>query len=448
MIEKELKNKIPVKPGDTIEALIHDLTHDGRGICRFDGYTVFVKNALPQEKCEIKIIKTGKKFGEATLIKRFNNAEIRAEDQCPNPSCSGCSLINMKYDAQLSFKEKSVKNTLNKTVKIPNLKVSPIIPMEDPFHYRNKASFHLGTSDNGSPLIGFYKPGTHEVVSCTQCSILDKSINELYDEIKKMIEGNPAKFNGNILDVIVRKGDKLLICFIVTKAGIISEENVSSLTKADSIIETPLKTDRKATDWKNAKLLKGKNHTMIKTADLIYRLSARSFFQVNTRQADILFKTAIGLSKINKTNTVADIYCGVGALSLMLAKKTEHVWGIEISKRSVKNAAQNAALNDIYNASFHAGKADKLINDLFIKKKITPDVFFIDPPREGCEKNVIELILKIKPKRIIYISCNPATLARDILYFTAENYLVKRIKPVDMFPHTHHVEVVTVLERP
>ena len=397
---------------------ITDIDFQGRGIARVDNVVTFVDNALKGEIAEIEITKKSKKFYEAKAINITKKSPDRAEPYCPYYQiCGGCDLMHLKYKSQLKFKENKVKTTLKKFANI-SPKMESIIPSNDIFNYRNKITFHVNND------IGFFEKKSNEIVKVDLCLICDETINKLIKKLKKL----ELKYINNI---IVR---------------------VSKMTLEKMIIiEATKNIDTKVLDKSGSVYLKVKDKYIHKSGDkniaekmneFIFYISPSSFFQVNTMQAIKLYDKVKEYANLTGNENVLDLYCGTGTIGIYLAKYAKEVYGIEINEDGIKDANYNKKVNNIKNIEFYALNANQFLTK--IKENI--DVLIVDPPRGGLDKKTINSILKLSPKRIIYVSCDVATLARD-LNILKENYDVLKVTPVDMFPNTCHVESVCALER-
>lgn len=396
---------------------INDFDYMGRGITRIDNVVTFVAGALLDEIVEIKIIKENKKFQEAIAVKVIKANSERVEALCPfYNECGGCDLMHMNYEAQLEFKKNKVISTLKKFSGL-NLKINDVIKAEDIFNYRNKITFHVNNA------IGFFKKKSNDFIQVDNCLICDQKINELLAELSKL----PLN---KIKNIIIRSSKNIQETMLIVESD--QEIELTKIGGFDSIYLL-----------KNSKyyLKYGNKNIAEKMNDLIFYISPSAFFQVNTNQAIKLYNKVKEYAALKSNETLLDLYCGTGTIALYLSKQCKKVYGIEINEEAIKDANFNKDKNKIKNAEFHCLNANKFLNK--IKDKI--DVVVVDPPRGGLDNKTIDSILKLQPKRLIYVSCDVATLARD-LKLLSEFYEVIEVTPVDMFPNTCHVENVSLLK--
>ena len=401
-----------------VKVKITDMDFQGRGVARVDNIVTFVDNALKDEIVEIKIEKENKKFKEAKVIKIENESQNRITPQCPYYlKCGGCDLMHINYNAQLKFKEDKVKYTLKKFARIDPL-IKPIIKADEIFNYRNKITFHINND------IGFFKKKTNDFVSVDKCLICNKSINDLIDKLKKL----DLK---NIKQIIVRSSMTTLERMIIIECN--KDIDTTAINKIDSVY---LKIGNKYI------LKSGSKNIIEKMNDFNFYISPSSFFQVNTFQAIKLYEKVKECASLTNKENVLDLYCGTGTISIFLAKNAKKVYGIEINEEAIMDANYNKEINNIKNVEFYAMNANQFLDK--IKEKI--DVLIVDPPRGGLDKKTVDSIIKLNPLKVVYVSCDVATLARD-LNILKEKYDVLEITPVDMFPNTCHVESVCILTR-
>ena len=437
---------------------IIDNGYEGEGIAKIDNFTIFVPGAIKGEKIKILIVKVLSSHAFGKIIEIINESETRQDSNCLTyKRCGGCNLRHIKYEETLRMKRNAVQSLVNKTLK-NKLKVEETVGMENPFHYRNKAQYPLGINKQGETVIGVFANRTHEVIPMEKCLIQNPQSEEIGKFILEFIKQN----NISIYDEKTRKG---LFRHIVIKIGIKTNQimcvlviNGKSIPKESELIEKLLvkfpniKTIVKNINMKNTNVILGQENINIygdgyiedKLGEYIFKISPLSFYQVNPIQAEKLYNLGVEMAQISKNDTVFDLYCGIGTISLFMAKYAKKVYGIEIVKEAVVAANENALLNGVDNTEFYAGDVEVVLDDLINNKGVKADIVMFDPPRKGLDKNSINNILKIKPKKIVYISCNPATLVRDLAEFE-DLYDVQKIVPVDMFPWTGHVECCSVL---
>ena len=438
---------------------IIDNGYEGEGIAKIDNFTIFVPGTIKGEKVKILIVKVLSSHAFAKVLEIIKKSEKRQEVDCSTyKRCGGCNLRHIKYEETLGMKQNIVQNLVNKTLK-NNVIVQKTVGMENPLHYRNKAQYPIGLNKNNEPVIGVFANRTHEVIPIDNCFIQNKQSEEISKYILEFIKKN----NISIYDESTGKG---LFRHIVIKIGIRTNEvmcilviNGKSIPNESELIKTlterypNIKTIVKNINIKNTNVILGQENINIYGNGYIedflgeykFKISPLSFYQVNPIQAVKLYNIGVEFADISKNDTVFDLYCGVGTISLFMSKFAKKVYGIEIVKEAVEMAKDNAKLNNVDNAKFFAGDVETVLDELINKQNIKADIIMFDPPRKGVDNNTINNILKIKPKKIVYISCNPATLVRDLAFFE-EAYNIKNIVPVDMFPFTSHVECVCVLE--
>lgn len=437
---------------------IIDNGFEGEGIAKIEGFTIFIPNAIKGEKVKILIVKVLKSHAFGKLVEIIKADKNRTESDCTTyKRCGGCDLRHIKYEETLKIKQNAVQSLVNKTLK-SKIDVQETLGMENPYYYRNKAQYPVGLNKEGNATIGVFANRTHEIIPIETCFIQNKKSQELAKSIVDFI-------NKNNISIYNEKTQKGLIRHIVTKVGMKTNEimciiviNGKSIPKENELINEILlkfpevKTIVKNVNTKNTNVIMGKENINIygdgyikdKLGDYIFKISPNSFYQVNPIQAEKLYNIGVESAEITKNDIVFDLYCGIGTISMFMAKYAKKVYGIEIIEEAVKDAKENAKINNIENTEFFAGDVEEILENLINKEKIIPDIIMIDPPRKGIDNKSIENILKIKPKRLIYISCNPATLVRDLAKLE-EFYEIKNIKPVDMFPFSKHIECVAVL---
>ncbi len=447
-----------VKKNEIYTVEIVDNGYSGEGIAKIEGFTIFVPNAIKGEKVKIIIVKvlTSHAFGK--IVEIIETSKYRKESDCTTyKRCGGCSLRHIEYKETLKMKQNAVQSLVNKTLK-NKIEVQETLGMENPLNYRNKAQYPIGTSKDGKPIMGVFANRTHEIIPINECCIQDKQA----EKVAKFIFDFIVKNNISIYDENTGKG---LIRHIVTKIGKKTNEimciiviNGTQIPKEKELVEdittkfNNVKTVVKNINMKNTNVILGKENINLygdgyitdKLGEYTFKISPLSFYQVNPVQAEKLYNIGVEGANITKDNVVFDLYCGIGTISLFMAKYAKKVYGIEIVEEAIEAAKENANINGVENAEFIAGDVEFVLDDLINNKFVKPDIVMVDPPRKGLDNKSIENILKIMPKRLVYISCNPATLVRDLAKLE-ESFMVDFIKPVDMFPFTSHVECCSVL---
>lgn len=454
-----LKMDIPVKKNEEYIVNIIDNGFEGEGITKIDGFTIFVPNAIKGEEVKILIVKVLTSHAYAKLIEIIKKSENRIEPDCATyKRCGGCNLRHLSYDATLDLKQNIVQNLVKKNLK-SCVNVNKTWGMGNPYNYRNKLQYPVGKDKNGNIIVGVFANRTHEIIKTEECLIQNKKANE----IAKFIVQLAKKYDISVYDENNQQG---LLRHIVIKTGIRTNEimvilviNGDSLSyqenflnelknKYNEIESIVLNINKNNTNvilgHKNINLL-GDGYIKDILGDYYFRISPLSFYQVNPVQAEALYNIAIEGLNITKQDVVFDLYCGIGTISIFASKYAKKVYGVEIVEQAIKDAKWNSEFNKIENTKFIAGDTEKVIDDLINNKKIIPNIVIVDPPRKGLDRNTINNIIKIHPKKIAYISCNPATLVRDLAYLE-DMYKIEMIQPVDMFPWTSHVECVAVLE--
>ena len=438
---------------------IIDNGYQGEGIAKIDNFAIFIPGTLKGEKVKIVIVKVLKSHAFGKVIEILKKSDYRVEVDCKTyKRCGGCNLRHIRYNETLLIKRNIVQNLVNKNLS-SKPKVQETLGMDNPFHYRNKAQYPVGQDKENKPIIGVFANRTHEIIPIENCLIQDEKTEEIAKFIIKYFsENNISIYNEetrkglirHIVTKIGKKTNEIMIIIVINGDEIPNEkEFVNVLTQNFPNIKTIVKNINKD----NTNVILGKKNINLygdgyikdKLGDLIFKISPLSFYQVNPVQAEKLYRIGIESANITKEDIVFDLYCGIGTISLFMAKYAKKVYGVEIVEEAIKDAKENAKINNIENTEFIAGDVEEVLNDLINNKKITPDIVMVDPPRKGLDNISIQNIIKIKTKRMIYISCNPATLVRDLKELE-KIYEIKEIKPVDMFPFTSHVEVCALLK--
>ena len=438
---------------------IIDNGYEGEGIAKIEGFTIFIPNAIKGEKIKILIVKVLASHAFGKIIEILEKSDNRIESDCTTyKRCGGCNLRHIKYEETLKMKQNAIQSLVNKTLN-NKIKVEETLGMENPYFYRNKAQYPVGIDKNGNPVIGVFADRTHEIIPIEKCFIQNEQGQELAKFILNFIIKNNISIynektgNGLIRHIVTKIGikTKAIMCIIVINGITIPKEKqlVEEILKFFPEVKTIVKN----INTKNTNVIRGKENINIYGDGYIedilgeykFKISPLSFYQVNPIQAEKLYNIGIKSAEISKKDIVFDLYCGIGTISLFMSKYAKKVYGIEIVEEAVKAAKENAILNKVENADFIAGDVEIILDDLINNKKIIPDIVMVDPPRKGLDNKSIENILKINPKKMIYISCNPATLVRDLAKLE-EKFEIKMIKPVDLFPFSKHVECCVLLE--
>jgi 23S rRNA (uracil1939-C5)-methyltransferase len=457
--EDEMKKTIPVAKNESIEVVFEDLTHDGAGVAKVDGYPIFVPHALPGEKATIKVIKANKNYGFGRLIEILEKSATRVEIPSKDADkYGGCQLQHMSYEGQLQFKEKQVRDVIARIGKLEDVIIHPIIGMQEHLHYRNKAQVPVAERD-GKLIAGFFKPRSHEIVDTNESVIQHEVINKAVSVVKEIFSklGIPAydetTHKGVLRHIMARYGKQTgeLMVVLVTRTKDlpfeekIVEEITARLPQIKSIVQNVNSQKTNVILGEKTKVLWGNEVIYDYIGNVKFAISALSFYQVNPDQTKVLYEKALEYADLTGEETVIDAYCGIGTISLFLAQKAKRVIGVEVVSEAIEDARRNAELNDITNVEFAVGEAETFIPDWY-KAGNRADVLVVDPPRKGCDPNLVQAILDMKPKKVVYVSCNPGTLARDLRMLEDGGYQTKEIQPVDMFPMTTHIENVVKLE--
>ena len=448
----------PVKKNDQLTVYIEDLTHDGSGVAKIDGYPLFIHGGLPEETAEVHVLKTLKNYGFAKLVNIIEPSPDRVDATCPVfYECGGCQLQHLSYEGQLKYKEKMVRNVMQRLGKI-DAPVLPVKGMDKPWEYRNKSQIPFGLRD-GQVVAGFYQAKSHKIADTPTCLIQTDEADQLMRVLKaKAVELDLNPYNeetkkGQLRHLMVRKGRATgeVMVVLITKHARLSKKNEiiqlirDILPKVTSIMHNINPKNTNVIFGDETNLVWGKPTIEDMIGDVRFEISARSFYQVNPEQTEVLYKQALDYAQLSGDETVIDAYCGIGTISLFLAQKAKLVLGVEIVPQAIEDAKRNAELNGFTNTYFEAGPAEEVIPRWYKEGK-QADVLVVDPPRKGCDEALLTTIIEQRPKRVVYVSCNPATLARDLRILEDGGYITKEIQPVDMFPQSTHCEAVAWME--
>ena len=440
---------------------IVDIGQGGVGIGKYEGFTVFVDGGLVQDKIKVKITKSKKNYAVGDMIEIIEKSPFRVARKCSENlrQCGGCQIQELDYQKQLDIKTNEVKQVISRIGKLDDVVIHDTLGMEHPFRYRNKAQFPIQKKDN-MPVIGFYKKKSHDLISTDECIIQ----HEVNDKIIKIIKTYIRAYNVSIYDEKTHKG---LLRHLVTKVGFTTGEvmivlvangkKLPYLKELASVLKENIpgfKTLVVNVNTQKTNVILGKENIvaygdgMIRDyiGELVFEISPLSFFQVNPLQTEVLYNKALEYANLGENDTVFDIYCGIGTISLFLAQKAKKVYGIEIVEDAIKDAKRNAKINNMDNVEFYVGKAEEVVPKMYQEGK-RANVVVVDPPRKGCDEKVLDTIISMQPDRVVYVSCNPSTLARDLAYLNERGYKCHEIQPVDMFPHSVHVENVAWLSK-
>ena len=457
---------------DIVTVEITDIGMSGEGIGHVDGYTLFIKDAVIGDVVEAKVMKAKKNYGYARLMKVITPSEYRVEPKCAFARrCGGCQIQEMSYDRQLVFKDQKIRGNLERiggfTKDQIDTVMQPVVGMEHPFGYRNKAQFPFGTDKEGNPITGFYAGRTHDIIANTDCALGVEQNKEILEIILQYMRENKIKSydektgKGLIRHALIRYGFKtkeIMVCLVV---------NGKKLPKAERLIEKLIQSEgmTSITISPNTRrdnvimgdsyeILWGQGYITDYIGNVKYQISPLSFYQVNPVQTEKLYGLALEYADLKGDETVWDLYCGIGTISLFLAQKAKQVYGVEIVPQAIDDAKENAKINAIDNAEFFVGKAEEVLPEYYAEyerehngETAHADVIVVDPPRKGCDETLLETIVKMQPEKVVYVSCDSATLARDLKYLCANGYEIKMCRGVDQFPQSVHVETVVLLSK-
>lgn len=451
------------KKNDVFQVQIEDMSDTGEGIGKTDGFTWFVKDAVIGDVVEARVMKTKKSYGFARLMQVLEPSACRVTPRCPSArQCGGCQLQAMSYEEQLKFKENKVRNNLSRIGGLTEIPMEPIIGMEEPWRYRNKAQFPFGKDKNGRIITGFYAGRTHAIIEQEDCLLGVEENQPILDCIRGFMEEyhiapyEEEPHKGLVRHVLIRKGfttGELMVCLVLNG-------DVEKLKAPEVLVERLVKLfpshmasiscsiNREKTNvimGKEIVNLYGPGYITDYIGNVCYRISPLSFYQVNPVQTQKLYGTALEYAGLTGEETVWDLYCGIGTISLFLAQKAKKVYGVEIIPQAIDDARANAKLNHFENVEFFVGKAEEVLPEQYEKNQVYADTIVVDPPRKGCDSVCLDTIVKMAPEKVVYVSCDSATLARDVKYLGERGYEVKRVKTVDMFPWSGHVETVCLL---
>ncbi len=454
------RSTIPLHVGEFVQLEIERLTSEGEGVARDQGFTVFVPGALPGDQVEAKVISTKPKYGRALPNRIIKAAKERVAPLCPvYDTCGACQLQHLAYDAQLEHKRQWVVDALERIGKLTGVIVHPTLPMQEPWRYRNKAQFPVGLLAERI-VAGCYRQRTHQVVDIDDCLIQHPISARVLQAVRELARAHGLSIydeqtgTGLLRHVLVKVGfrtQEALAVLVTTAAPFprreqLAEELMRQVPELVGVVQNINNRHTNVILGDKTIALAGRDYLMDQLAGLKFRISARSFYQVNPLQTEVLYQKVLDHAALTGRETVIDAYCGIGTISLFLARQAKQVIGIEIVEAAIVDAKRNAALNDIDNAKFIVGQAETMMPRLY-EEGLRPDVIVVDPPRAGCAEPLLEAIVKMHPQRVVYVSCNPTTLARDLAYLSHNGFAVQEVQPVDMFPHTGHVETVVLMSR-
>lgn len=449
------------KKNDRFQVMIEDLSEAGEGIGKTDGFIWFIKDTVIGDQVEAKAMKVKKTYGFARLERIIKPSESRITPECPVArQCGGCQLQTMSYEEQLRYKERKIYGNITRIGGFTDVPMLPVMGMDEPWRYRNKAQFPWGLDKEGRPVAGFYAGRTHAIIGCEDCLLGVEENKEVLKRIKAHMERyhltpyEESTHKGLIRHTLIRKGfhtGELMVCQVINGNQLPhSGELVESLLEIPGMASISLNVNKERTNvilGNKVENLYGPGYITDYIGSVQYRISPLSFYQVNPVQTEKLYGTALEYAGLTGEETVWDLYCGIGTISLFLAQKAKKVYGVEIVPQAIDDARENARQNGIENAEFFVGKAEEVLPEQYEKNHIYADVIVVDPPRKGCDEKCLETIVKMGPKRVVYVSCDSATLARDLKYLAERGYELVMVRGCDMFPWTTHVETVVLMSR-
>lgn len=451
---------IPVNKNEQHTVTIEDLTFEGMGVAKIKGYPLFIEDALPGEKAEVKIHKTGKTYGYAKVMNRLTSSKDRVPLKNRSYTRAGIApLQHMSYAAQLAFKKKQVANVMQRIARMPEVPVLDTMGMEEPWGYRNKAQVPVRKVE-GLLTTGFFRKNSHDLIPMEDFYIQDPKIDEAIIAVRDIMREygvkpyNEKDNTGNLRHIVVRRGyhtGEMMIVLVTRTAKLFPTSKIipaiqEALPEVVSIVQNVNPRGTNVILGEEAIVLYGEDKYRDELMGNTFEISHRSFYQVNPLQTEKLYQTVLDFAAMTGEETVIDAYCGIGTITLALAKKAKEVYGIEIVEMAVEDAKRNAALNGVENVTYQLGAAEEVMLK-WAEEERTADLLVVDPPRKGLEGQFIDAVLEMKPSKMVYVSCNPATLARDLALLAEGGYNVEKIQPVDLFPQTNHVESVTLLTR-
>ena len=459
-----------MKKNEKIIVTIEDIGVNGEGIGKVEGYTLFVKDAIIGDTVEAVITKPKKNYAYAKMIKIIEPSKHRVPAKCAVArQCGGCQIQELSYEAQLNFKAKKVRGNLERiggfAPEFLDKVMEPICGMEEPFYYRNKAQFPIGADKNGNIVTGFYAGRTHQIIPNMECALGVPVNQEILKIIVDFMEGNHITAydeetqRGLVRHVLIRYGFKtkeIMVCLVLNGDNLPhSEKLVDKLVQIEGMTSITYSINRENTNvimGKEIRVLWGQNYITDYIGDVKYQISPLSFYQVNPAQTEKMYGLALDYAQLTGEETVWDLYCGIGTISLFLAQKAKKVYGVEIVPQAIDDARNNAKINGMENVEFFVGKAEEILPEYYAEyerehgTKAYADVIVVDPPRKGCDETLLDTMVKMQPKRIVYVSCDSATLARDLKYLCENGYELKEATPIDNFCMTTHVEVIIKMQ--
>jgi 23S rRNA (uracil1939-C5)-methyltransferase len=441
------------RPGDELDLTIDRLAHGGAGVARLDGYVVFVRGAVPGDRVRARVTKSKRSFAEADSVELIEPSSERVEPVAAHP---GAPWQVLPYERQLREKEDQVRDALQRIGRFEAPAVEPIVPAVEQLRYRNKLEYSFGEDESGELVLGFHRPGRWDLIDDVETDIL---ASERVDELRRAVkawcreEGLSAwdrrSQDGLLRNLVVREGrrtDQLQARVVTSPGSSFRVDELAAIAPADSFLWTRADSVAETTRAGETEIVKGKAHLEEQLSGLTFRISPDAFFQTNTEMAERLYGAAIELAGLSGRERVLDLFCGIGTIALAMALDAGEVWGVEIVEEAVADAIENARLNGVDNAQFFAGDVRLAMRPL-LERSGKPDIVVVDPPRAGLSQKVVRRVLEAEARKIVYVSCNPTTLAPNARQMVDAGYELKTVRPVDMFPQTPHIECVALLER-
>lgn len=455
-----------ITKGQEFSLEIDDMGTDGEGIGHKEGYTLFVKDALVGDIVRVKVIKAKKKFGYGRLMEVITPSPWRVEPACDCArQCGGCQIQHCSYEKQLAWKEKKVRDCLQRIGGFEEIPMEPVMGMDEPYHYRNKAQYPVGYDKEGNLVAGFYAGRTHSIIPNTDCAIQHPANHMILETILAFMKQydisayEEKKHTGLVRHILTRVGKytgEVMVCLIINGNKLPHQDKLVEMLlqcpfdyKIKSICLNINKEKTNRILGEKVVPIYGQTYIEDRIGNITYRISPLSFYQVNPEQTQKLYGTALEYADLKGDEVVWDLYCGIGTISLFLAQKAARVCGVEIVPQAIEDARENARRNGFTNAEFFVGAAEDVVPEQYEQSggSLRADVVTLDPPRKGCDEKLLRTVVQMEPERIVYVSCDPATLARDLKYLCGEGYELKRVRACDMFGHSSHVETVVGLQR-
>ena len=455
-----------ITKGQEFSLEIDDMGTDGEGIGHKEGYTLFVKDALVGDIVRVKVIKAKKKFGYGRLMEVITPSPWRVEPACDCArQCGGCQIQHCSYEKQLAWKEKKVRDCLQRIGGFEEIPMEPVMGMDEPYHYRNKAQYPVGYDKEGNLVAGFYAGRTHSIIPNTDCAIQHPCNHMILETILAFMKQydisayEEKKHTGLVRHILTRVGKytgEVMVCLIINGNKLPHQDKLVEMLlqcpfdyKIKSICLNINKEKTNRILGEKVVPIYGQTYIEDRIGNITYRISPLSFYQVNPEQTQKLYGTALEYADLKGDEVVWDLYCGIGTISLFLAQKAARVCGVEIVPQAIEDARENARRNGFTNAEFFVGAAEYVVPEQYEQSggSLRADVVTLDPPRKGCDEKLLRTVVQMEPKRIVYVSCDPATLARDLKYLCGEGYELKRVRACDMFGHSSHVETVVLLSK-